>query len=144
MFGDVLRKLASLAASPTGPAVRAFGRVWHLSPEGEALFGSAGPAFDRWLADGSAEVVKHGPHRTVGIGAALPLAWGTLDTRWPGQSFLITRDLAPAIPFTDFIESRFSAFTSEEQRSIRRQFAHGLGRFLALLHDSGVAHPDPH
>ena len=53
MWSDVLRKLGSLVTSPAGPAVRAAGRVWHLSPEGEALFGSAGPAYDRWLSDGS-------------------------------------------------------------------------------------------
>ena len=190
MWGDVLRKLGSLVAPPAGSAVRADGRVWHFSAEGAALFGPAGPAYPKWLADGTAEVVKHGPHRTVyrvalptgtvyvkhcringprawareamrppkarlefenasrlralGIGAAEPLAWGTPDTRWPGESFLITRDLAPAIPFTEFIESRFSVFSPDEQTRVRRQLARGLGRFLALLHDSGVTHPDPH
>src|SRR5688572_28017610 len=155
MWNDVLRKLGALVTSPAEPIVRAGGRVWHLSPEGRALFDPAGPAYDRWLADGSAAVVKHGPHRTVyrvalpggtvyvkhcrmngprawarelmrppkarlefenaarllalGIGAARPLAWATADTLWPGESFLITRDLAPAIPFTDFVESRLPA-----------------------------------
>ncbi len=184
MWGDVLRKLGSLVTPPVGPRVRAAGRVWHLSPEGESLFGTTGPDYDRWLADGSAEVVKHGPHRTVyrvalpggavfvkhcringprawarelmrppkarlefenatrllvlGIGAAVPLAWGTRDSRWPGESFLITRDLAPAIPFTDYIEGR--TLSARE----RQELARGLGRFLARLHDSGVTHPDPH
>ena len=37
-----------------------------LTPEGRGgSFGHARPAFDRWLADGSADVVKSGPHRTV-------------------------------------------------------------------------------
>ncbi|AMV28495.1 3-deoxy-D-manno-octulosonic-acid kinase [Gemmata sp. SH-PL17] len=184
MFGDVLRKFGSLVAGATGPIVRARDRVWHLSPEGQALFGSAGPALDAWIADGSAEVVKSGPHRTVyrvvlasgtvyvkhcringprawarevirspkarlefenatrlralGIGAAIPLAWGTSDTRWPGQSFLITRDLVPAIAFPDFVENR-TLVPCE-----RRKLAHALGAFLAQLHDNGVAHPDPH
>lgn len=182
MWGDVLRKLDSLVTAPPGPRVRAAGRVWHLSPEGEALFGTAGPDPDRWTADGTAAVVKHGPHRTVyraalpggvvfvkhcringlaararevvrppkarlefenaarlralGIGAAVPLAWGTRDTRWPGESFLITRDLAPAVPFADFTD-RLTA-------RARRELARGLGRFLARLHDRGVTHPDPH
>jgi tRNA A-37 threonylcarbamoyl transferase component Bud32 len=190
MWRDVLRKLGSLAAPPAGPEVRADGRVWHLSAEGAALFGPAGPAYERWLADGSAEVVKHGPHRTVyrvalatgavyvkhcrisgprawarevirapkarlefenaarlralGVGAAVPLAWGAPDTRWPGESFLVTRDLAPAVPFTAFVESRLPAFGPDRQSHVRRQLARGLGRFLALLHDRGVTHPDPH
>ena len=182
MFGDMLRKFGSLVAPATGPTVRAAGRVWHLSPEGEALFGCA-PPFDEWLADGSAEVVKSGPHRTVyrvalasgavyvkhcringrrawarevlrspkarlefenaarlralGIGAAVPLAWGAPDTRWPGQSFLVTRDLSPAIPFPDFLHAHALLPNS------RREFARALGTFLAHLHENGVAHPDP-
>ncbi len=189
MWSDVRRKIGSLV-SPAGPVVRAGGRVWHLSPEGEALFGSAGPDLDRWLADGSAEVVKHGPHRTVsrvalaagtiyvkhcringprawiretlrppkarlefenaawlislGIGAAVPLAWATADSLWPGESYLVTRDLAPAVPLADFLESRLPALPPDSQAQVRRQLARGLARFLALLHDSGVAHPDPH
>src|SRR5262245_42351141 len=75
MWSDVRRKLAALVAPPAGPAVRADGRVWHLSAEGEALFGSGGPAYERWLAEGSAEVVKHGPHRTV---YRVALATGTV------------------------------------------------------------------
>jgi serine/threonine protein kinase len=190
MWGDVLRKLVSLVSPPAAPAVRAAGRVWHLSPEGEALFGPAGPEYDRWLADGAGCVVKHGPHRTVyrvalrggtvyvkhcringprararevmrppkarlefenaarllalGIGTAVPLAWGTADTIWPGESFLITRDLAPAVPLTEFLEAHLLALSPDDQLHVRRQLARGLGRFLALLHDSGVVHPDPH
>lgn len=183
MWNDVLRKLGSLVSSPVGPTVRADGRVWHLSAEGHALFGTIGPALDCWLAD-CATVVKHGSHRTVyrvqlptgavyvkhcringprawarevmrppkarlefenaerlislGIGAAVPLAWGTADSLWPGESFLITRDLSPATPFTEYVESR--AFGTRE----RQNLACALGRFLALLHDRGVTHPDPH
>ena len=190
IWNDVLRKLGSLVTSPAEAAVRAAGRVWHLSSEGESLFGLLGPAYNRWLVDDLAEVVKSGPHRTVyrvplatgtiyvkhcringprawgrevirppkarlefenasrllalGVGAAIPLAWGTSDSPWPGESFLITRDLAPAVSFVDFVESRLPALAIDEQGHIRRQLARGLGRFLAHLHDSGVTHPDPH
>ncbi len=190
MWADVRRKLGALVTPPAGPAVRAAGRVWHLSPQGLALFGAAGPDYDRWLADGSAAVVKSGPHRTVyrvaladetvyvkhcringsrawgrevlrppkarlefenaarlialGVGAAVPLAWGTADSVWPGESVLITRALGPAVPFTDFVAQRLPEFRPADQRHIRRQFACGLGRFMARLHDSGVTHPDPH
>lgn len=184
MLRDVLRKFGSLVAPPTGAVARAAGRVWHLSPEGEALFGRAAPPLDEWLADGSAAVVKSGPHRTVyrvalptgavyvkhcringprawarevlrapkarlefenaarlralSIGAAVPLAWGTPDTRWPGQSYLITRDLAPALPFTEFVDAR--PLTPGERRALAR----GMGAFLARLHECGISHPDPH
>ncbi|MBN9117878.1 MAG: hypothetical protein J0I06_01705 [Planctomycetes bacterium] len=74
----------------------------------------------------------------------MPLAWATADTLWPGESFLVTRDLAPAVPFTDFVESQLPAFAPDERARVRRQLARGLGRFLALLHDRGVTHPDPH
>lgn len=74
----------------------------------------------------------------LGIGAAEPLAWGAADSLWPGESFLITRDLAPAVPFTEFVERK--GFGAAE----RRELARGLGAFLARLHDAGVTHPDPH
>lgn len=190
IWNDVWRKLGSLVSAPVEQKVRAAGRIWHLSIEGESLFGPAGPDFDAWLADGSAEVVKHGSHRTVyrvalasgtvyvkhcringprawarevmrppkarlefenatrlrslGIGAAVPLAWGVSDGLWPGSSYLITRDLAPATPLTEFLEARFATFAPDVQCHIRRQLSRGLGRFLARLHDSGIAHPDPH
>jgi tRNA A-37 threonylcarbamoyl transferase component Bud32 len=190
IWSDMRRKLGSLVAAPAGPVVRARGRAWHLSPEGESLFGPAGPDLDSWIADGTAEVVKHGSHRTVyrvalasgavyvkhcringprawarevirppkarlefenaarlialGIGAPVPLAWGVADSVWPGASYLVTRDVAPAVPFTEFLNSRFPAFDPDTQCHVRRQLARGLGRFLARLHDNGVAHPDPH
>lgn len=184
MLADVLRKFGSLAAPAAGLSVRANGRAWRLSPEGEAAFGASGPALDAWLADGTAAVVKSGPHRTVyrvplasgtvyvkhcringprawarevmrvpkaqlefenaarlralGIGAAVPLAWATADTRWPGPSFLITRDLAPAVPFPEFIGAR--PLTPRARRALAR----ALGAFVGRLHENGVAHPDPH
>ena len=77
MWGDVLRKFDSLVTPPAGPAVPRGGRVWHLSPEGQVIFGATAPAYDRWVADGAAEVVKHGPHRTV---YRVALATGTRCT----------------------------------------------------------------
>src|SRR5262249_30110773 len=47
-------------------------------------------------------------------------------------------------PFTEFLEARFEALSSDVQCRVRRQLARGLGRFLANLHDNGIAHPDPH
>lgn len=38
---------------------------WQIRPELEPLFGPEGPRLDDWLAAGQAQVVKHGPHRTV-------------------------------------------------------------------------------
>lgn len=80
----------------------------------------------------------------LGVGAAVPLAWGAPASAWPGESFLVTRDLAPAVPLTDYLEGPFGALPAVERGRVRRQLARGLGRFLALLHDRGIAHPDPH
>lgn len=189
MLADVLRKIGGWVAPAAGAVARAAGRVWHLSAEGEALFGCA-PDFDSWIASGMAVPVKSGPHRTVyrvclpggavylkhcrvsgprawarellrppkarlefenaarlralGIGSAVPLAWGAPASAWPGESFLITRDLAPAVPLTDYLEGPFGALPPAEMRLVRRELARALGRFLALLHDRGIAHPDPH
>lgn len=82
--------------------------------------------------------------RALGVGAAEPLAWGTADSRWPGESFLITRDLAPAVPLTEYLDGPFAALPAHDRPRVRRQLARGLGRFLALLHDRGITHPDPH
>jgi tRNA A-37 threonylcarbamoyl transferase component Bud32 len=68
MFSHFLRKVFPFAwRVTTAPtlAVRRGRRVWHLTPDGEALLGPAGPDFDGWLADGSCELVKTGSHRTV-------------------------------------------------------------------------------
>lgn len=68
MFSHFLRKLGafrSLAATADARALRVAGRRWFLTPDAAAVLGPAGPDLDRWLADGSAEVVKTGPHRTV-------------------------------------------------------------------------------
>jgi tRNA A-37 threonylcarbamoyl transferase component Bud32 len=80
----------------------------------------------------------------LGIGTAIPLAWGTRDTHWPGESYLITRDLAPAIPLTDYLETDFATLPAHAQCAARVTLARELGTFLARLHDHGIAHPDPH
>ncbi len=42
------------------------GVQWQARPEcRDALFGPAGMRLDEWLQNGAAQVVKHGPHRTV-------------------------------------------------------------------------------
>jgi tRNA A-37 threonylcarbamoyl transferase component Bud32 len=75
--------------------------------------------------------------RKLGIGAVEPLAWGGKSGRLPGDSYLITRAQDGAVPFLDFLEGTLSP-------AARRQVARGFARFLARLHDLGVAHPDPH
>jgi serine/threonine protein kinase len=189
MFGDLLRKFATYTHSAGFPVVRVSGRVWHLTPEGQAIFGPEGPQLERWITNGSAVVVKANPARTVykielplgtvfvkhcrvkgmrawgrevirppkarlefdnavalrerGVPAVEPLAWGAPDSCWPGESFLITRGLT-AVPFLDFLEHELTRLRPEEQRSAHRQLASEFAKFLAKLHDAGVAHPDPH
>ncbi|HEY2910222.1 MAG TPA: lipopolysaccharide kinase InaA family protein [Gemmataceae bacterium] len=67
-----------------------------------------------------------------GVAAAVPLAWGCGDSRWPGESFLITRALENAVPFVEWLACRNPDTTRK------------LGEFFAKLHDAGIAHPDPH
>jgi tRNA A-37 threonylcarbamoyl transferase component Bud32 len=75
MLGDLLRKFATFTHSPGLPVVRLAGRVWHLAPGGAELFGPGGPDVERWVASGSAAVVKANPARTV---YRVELAGGTV------------------------------------------------------------------
>jgi tRNA A-37 threonylcarbamoyl transferase component Bud32 len=189
MFSHFLRKLR-LFAAPRSPVRCASGWRWHLAPGAEAVFGGAAPDPERWTADGMAEVVKTGPHRTVyrvplpagvvyvkhcrvsgfrawcrevlrppkarlefenalalkdrGVPAVEPLAWAERDSRWPGESYLVTRGLEGVVPLVRFAEDALPTFPPDAQPAVRRQLARTLGRFLADLHDAGVAHPDPH
>jgi tRNA A-37 threonylcarbamoyl transferase component Bud32 len=192
MFSHFLRKIGSLGLGVGSPGhmVRSGGRRWHLTPEGAELFGNDGPDLDRWIADGTAVIVKTGPHRTVyrvalpdatiyvkhcrimgprawarevlrpakarlefenavtlagrGIAAVQSLAWGETDSPWPGESFLITRSLDSADPFTTFLEDQTSSIAADCRAAIGRRLATELGRFFAHLHDAGIAHQDPH
>jgi tRNA A-37 threonylcarbamoyl transferase component Bud32 len=82
--------------------------------------------------------------RERGVAAIEPLAWGGPDSRWPGESFLITRELTDTISFVHYLERILPALPPAEHRAQRRRMAVALGAFVARLHDSGVAHPDPH
>ena len=77
------------------------------------------------------------------LAAVQPLAWGVVDSRWPGESYLVTR-ASDGVPFLDFAGRVLPTFPPHEGRGVRRMLARALGRFLADLHDAGVAHPDPH
>jgi tRNA A-37 threonylcarbamoyl transferase component Bud32 len=182
MFSHFLRKLGSLGRPARGLRTLVLdGRKWRLAPDASSVFDL--PDLDRWIADGSASIVKTGPHRTVyrvslpggvvyvkhcrimgsrawarevvrppkarlefenllalqerGISAAVPLAWASNDSLLPGESWLITKSLDRAVPFTEFVERGLKP-------AERRELARELGRFFAKLHDAGVAHPDPH
>ena len=82
--------------------------------------------------------------RQRNIPAVEPLAWGHLNSRKPGESFLITRGHAGAVPFIHFLEHVLPKLPPDEYREVCHQIARELGRFVALLHDAGITHPDPH
>lgn len=82
--------------------------------------------------------------RERGVPAVLPIAWGGTDSRWPGESFLITRSSEGVVPFVALVEQVLPSLPEPAQNAVRRQLARTLGQFLARLHDVGVAHPDPH
>ena len=82
--------------------------------------------------------------RKLGIACVEPLALGEANSAWPGESFIITRALADVEAFDTFLESRMTAECPVHAQALRRQLARELARFIAAMHDSGVAHPDPH
>ncbi|MBX9585224.1 MAG: hypothetical protein K2X87_33375 [Gemmataceae bacterium] len=71
-----------------------------------------------------------------GIPTARPVAWGRVDSLWPGESALVTEEFA-GVPLLRVLEGPLTA-------AGRRELAVTLGRFFARLHDAGVVHPDPH
>ena len=72
-----------------------------------------------------------------GIGCIEPLAWGMKDGRWPGDSFIITREQANAVPLDAFLERPLTPLA-------RRGLAVAFGEFLAKVRRGGVHHPDAH
>jgi tRNA A-37 threonylcarbamoyl transferase component Bud32 len=157
----------------------------------EALFGPDGLRLEEWLRTGQAEVVKHGPHRTVyrvglpgldvhvkhyrlmdarawlrelvrpakallecrhalavaqrDIPTIEPLAIGRAGvTGHPGDSFLITRSLTDTDTVSSFLEITFPTLPIDEQTWVRQCLATELGRFIARLHQCGIAHHDLH
>src|SRR5438445_850982 len=63
MFSHFLRKLFPFGRRLAVNRIASHGRVWHLTPEARHVFNV--PDLDRWIADGSAVVVKSNPARTV-------------------------------------------------------------------------------
>lgn len=75
--------------------------------------------------------------RELGLPAIEPVAWGSAPGWWPGSSTLVTK---AHLGRSFLIELEEPALTPVR----RRQYTVALARFLARLHDAGVAHPDPH
>jgi serine/threonine protein kinase len=107
----------------TGP--RAWAREWIRPPKARLEFDNATTL------------------RMRGVPAIEPLAWGSNDTRWPGESYLVTRGVA-AVPFLEFLETEYAALPPAERRATGQQLTVALAEFFARLHDAGIAHPDPH
>ena len=80
--------------------------------------------------------------QVLGISAVEPVAWA--GRVWPGESTIVTRDVANAIPLADFLTQQFPSLPSVQQRFIRRTLARSLGRYLASLYAARAIHPDPH
>jgi len=78
--------------------------------------------------------------QALGLGCTTALAWGEPDSRWPGDSVIVTREQADAEPLDAYLTDRLPG----THLGVRRQLAVELGRFVARLHDAGVRHPDPH
>jgi tRNA A-37 threonylcarbamoyl transferase component Bud32 len=75
-----------------------------------------------------------------GIPTVVPLAWGRRRRFGPADSFLITEALTDSEPLDRFLEQTLPRRPTADRFSLTV----ALGRFVARLHDAGVAHPDPH
>lgn len=75
--------------------------------------------------------------RELGIPCAEPVAWAEADSIWPGESVIVSREVAGAIPLEEYLSD--SLLTVD-----RQEVASELGRVFARMHAAGVAHPDPH
>lgn len=163
---------------------------WHLAHDAGDALSPAVFDLDAHLNNGIAQVVKHGPARTVyriefngttiywkhcrisgvrswlrqclrppkarmeferalelknhGIPTIEPLAWGTRKGEYAGESFLITKELANAASLQTLLFEQFSSASGGNQSTRRRRLSKLLGRFMAQLHEVGIAHPDLH
>jgi tRNA A-37 threonylcarbamoyl transferase component Bud32 len=163
------------------------GVCWQIGEGCADIFDQRFP--DECLADGTARVVKSGPHRTVyrlsiggldvhlkhyhpagggalrdllpsparreyrrtlavarrGVATLQPLAFGeTRRGHGPRSSYLLTRTLPDARPLDQVLETTLPALPSRQQARLRQRLSAALGRFLARLHQTGVAHRDLH
>ncbi|MCZ2343766.1 MAG: lipopolysaccharide kinase InaA family protein [Bacteroidales bacterium] len=75
--------------------------------------------------------------RALGLPAIVPVAWGSASRWFPSASTLVTQ----AHPGHDFLSELADSVSVPDRR---RECATALARFLARLHDAGIAHPDPH
>jgi tRNA A-37 threonylcarbamoyl transferase component Bud32 len=75
--------------------------------------------------------------RELGIPCGEPLAWAEADSFWPGESAIVTREVAGGVPLDEYLSD---SLMSVERRKVAVQ----LGRLFARMHAAGVAHPDPH
>jgi tRNA A-37 threonylcarbamoyl transferase component Bud32 len=75
--------------------------------------------------------------RAMGIDCAEPLLWAETDSLWPGESTVVTREVAGSVPLQEYLRDSLSTVD-------RRTIARELGQLFARMHAVGVAHPDPH
>lgn len=88
----------------------------------------------------------------LGLPTFEPVAWGRVSQGGiVRDSFLISREIADAIPLDELIVERFRAAGADagrasagEQSELRRQLAAGLGKLTARLHAAGIEHADLH
>lgn len=78
-----------------------------------------------------------------GIPTAVPLAWGTRDSFWPGESYLLTRELPRTEQLNHYLERMFAEGRTESQE-LRSEIARALGGYLARVHEAGIEHSDLH
>lgn len=75
--------------------------------------------------------------RHRGVPCTEPLGWAEVDSRWPGDSYILTREQPDAVPLDVYLSRPLPL-------PERWGVAAKLGLLFAGMHAAGVSHPDPH
>lgn len=72
------------------------------------------------------------------------LGYGETKGPWPGESYLLTLTLDRAVPLNAFLEQQFPLMPAIQQTLVRQHLAKAMGKFMAQVHEAGIAHHDLH
>ena len=76
------------------------------------------------------------------IATIQPIAYGVTPSKFPGDSYLVTRTIADALPLSRFLSGPGALDVLSALK--RTRLAVALGKFLARIHHAGLLHPDLH
>lgn len=80
----------------------------------------------------------------LGVPTIQALAWVEIRSRWPGTSWIITREQPDTQNLDEYITEVLPRLSGPGQNAAKRRLAHAFAHFLAQVHDAGIIHPDLH